>query len=58
MISQRIKLDITPRQAELLLAALREDLARAEQLIGCDREESDNIRVRSMISSIKEQGIV
>lgn len=58
MISQRIKLDITPRQAELLLAALREDLARAEQLIGCHREESDNIRVRSMISSIKEQGIV
>jgi len=58
MISQRITLDITPRQAELLLAALREDLARAEQLIGCKREESDNIRVRSMISAIKDQGVV
>jgi hypothetical protein len=58
MIAERIKLDLTPRQAELVLAALREDLSRADELISCRREESDNLRVRSIITAIKEQGIV
>ena len=58
MTAQRIKLDLTPAQAALVLAALREDLSRAEHVIGCHREESDNLRVRSVISAIEEQGRV
>ena len=57
MIAQRVLLDITPRQAELILAALREDLAQ-QVLISERREESDNSRIRSVIAAIKEQGVV
>jgi len=53
MISQRVILDMTPRQAELALEALRELLAvRTNQ----NREDcSDNQRIRALIATIKEQ---
>ena len=57
MIAQRVHLDLTPRQAQLVLAALREDLAQ-QVLISERREESDNSRIRSVIAAIKEQGVV
>jgi len=57
MIAQRVQLDLTPRQAQLVLAALREDLAQ-QVLISERREESDNSRIRSVIAAIKEQGVV
>ena len=57
MIQQRVLLDLTPRQAQLVLAALREDLAQ-QVLISERREESDNSRIRSVIAAIKEQGVV
>ena len=53
MIAQRVKLDITPRQAELTLEALRELLA---QRTNQNREDcSDNQRIRALIATIKEQ---
>jgi hypothetical protein len=54
MIAQTVKLDLTPRQAELVLEALREDLAN-QTLVSKRREESDYQRIRAMISNIKEQ---
>ena len=57
MIAQRVELDLTPRQARLVLEALREDLAQ-QVLISKRREESDYVRIRSIITAIKEQGVV
>jgi hypothetical protein len=54
MIANLITLELTPRQAELVLEVLREDLSR-QQLISQRREESDYQRIRAMISNIKEQ---
>ena len=54
MIANLITLELTPRQAELVLEVLREDLSR-QQLISCRREESDRQRIRDMMSNIKEQ---
>jgi len=53
MIAQRVLLDMTPRQAELTLEALRELLSvRTHQ----NREDcSDNQRIRAVITAIKEQ---
>jgi hypothetical protein len=57
MIAQRVHLDLTPRQAELVLEALREDLAQQARITR-RREESDYVRIRSVITAIKEQGVV
>lgn len=53
MIANLITLELTPRQAELVLEVLREDLSR-QQLISCRREESDYQRIRAIIANIKE----
>jgi hypothetical protein len=53
MIAQRVLLDITPRQAELVLESLRVNLA---QRTAENREDSsDNQRIRAVIATIKEQ---
>jgi len=54
MIAQRVHLDLTPRQAELILAALRAEL----RLEGTVIDPSDAQRIRSVIAAIKEQGVV
>jgi len=54
MIAQRVLLDITPRQAELILAALRAEL----RLEGTRIDPSDAQRIRSVIAAVKEQGVV
>jgi len=54
MIANLITLELTPRQAELVLEVLREDLSR-QQLISCRREESDRQRIRAIIANIKEE---
>ena len=53
MIAHRVLLDITPKQAELLLESLRVNLARRTAE---NREDSsDNQRIRAVIATIKEQ---
>jgi len=54
MIAQRVLLDITPRQAELILAALRAEL----RLEGTVIDPSDAQRIRAVIGRIKDQGVV
>ena len=53
MTAQRVLLDMTPRQAELVLDSLRELLwDRTHQ----NREDcSDNQRIRAVIATIMEQ---
>jgi len=53
MIANLITLELTPRQAELVLEVLREDLSR-QQSISCRREESDYCSIRAIIADIKE----
>jgi len=56
MIAQRVLLDITPRQAELVLESLRELLwDRTQQNPGDPDSASDNQRIRAVIATIKEQ---
>jgi hypothetical protein len=56
MIAQRVLLDITPRQAELVLESLRELLHdRTQQNPNDPDSASDNQRIRAMIATIKEQ---
>jgi hypothetical protein len=56
MIAQRVLLDITPRQAELVLESLRELLSdRTQQNPNDPDSASDNQRIRAMIATIKEQ---
>lgn len=61
MIAQRVLLDITPRQAELLLESLRVNLARRTNIdLDSRRNENpedstDNQRIRAVIATIKEQ---
>jgi len=54
MIQQRVQLDLTPRQAELVLAALRAEL----RLEGTIIDPGAAVRIRSVIASIKDQGVV
>jgi hypothetical protein len=53
MILERVRLDMTPAQAELVLESLRDTLlARYQE----NREDcSDNQRIRAVIACIKEQ---
>jgi hypothetical protein len=56
MIAQRVLLDITPRQAELVLESLRELLwDRTQQNPRDPDSASDNQRIRAVIATIKEQ---
>jgi hypothetical protein len=54
MIKERVQLDITPRQAELVLAALRAELRHEGTIV----DAGDAVRIRSIIAAIKDQGIV
>jgi len=54
MIKQRVVLDITPRQAELVLAALRSEL----RLEGTIIDPADAQRIRAVVATIKDQGVV
>jgi hypothetical protein len=53
MIAQRVLLDITPRQAELVLESLRVNLA--QRTAENPEDSSDNQRIRAVIATIKEQ---
>jgi hypothetical protein len=54
MIKERVVLDITPRQAALVLAALRAELRHEGTII----DSGDAQRVRAVIAQIKDQGVV
>jgi len=53
MILERVRLDLTPAQAELVLASLRDALMARYQENRAD--SSDNYRIRAVITDIKEQ---
>jgi hypothetical protein len=53
MIAQRVVLDMTPRQAELTLEALRHSLLT--RTAGQSTDSSDDQRIRALIATIKDQ---
>jgi hypothetical protein len=52
-----ITINLTPAQANLVIAALQADVTRAEQLISQRRNPEDNLAVRQVITQLHSQGV-